>query len=189
MRALIPAFLLSVLLGGCGHLPPLISRRDPLNAGEHAALGASYAAQGLKKEAAAQYLAAAKLNRKEPEAWVAAGNAAFDGDDLPGAERAYRRALKLSPHHAGASNNLAMAFLAGGRNLSEAESLALAALAGEGPLKPYILDTLANIYQRQGRLLEARAALDRAAEAPPAGDASFAGRLAVTREGLTEKIK
>ena len=180
-RALIPPIVLAGLLAGCAHLPTLIVPRDPLSAEEHTRLGAAYEAQGLRKEAVEQYKAALKKDSAYVPGWMASGNASFDAGDLKSAKRSFRRALKLSPQHAGAGNNLAMVYLAQNTNLDKAEQLAQEALAQGGPLKPYILDTLAHIYLRQKRYCEARAALEQAqAVAPPDNDA-VGKRLLETR--------
>lgn len=134
---------------GCAPLPKVFRDRDPLTADEHARLGAAYEAQGEKKDAAAQYLRAVVLDRRHEGAWMALGNRAFEDGDFAKARRCYLRVLKFAPRHPGASNNLAMVYLAQNRRLDEAEALARAALAQEGPLRPYILDTLAQIEMRQ----------------------------------------
>lgn len=79
------------------------------------------------------------------EGWVAFGNAAFEEGRLEEAEFAFRTGLGGSPLHAGAANNLAMTLLARGGDLDEASSLAEGALTRAGTLRPYILDTLAQI--------------------------------------------
>jgi len=148
MRRLL-AVALAAALAGCAPLPKVFLERDPLSADEHARLGAAYEAQGEKKDADAQYLRAVAMDRRHEGAWMALGNRAFEDGDLDKARRCYRRVLKLSPRHAGASNNLAMVYLTQNRRLDEAEALARDALAQEGPLKPYILDTLAQIERRR----------------------------------------
>ena len=180
-RALIPTLALAGLFAGCAHLPILIVPRDPLSAEEHVRLGAAYEAQDLRKEAAEQYEFALKKDPAYVPAWMASGNASFEAGDFKNAERCFRRALKLSPHHAGAANNLAMIYLAQNINLDEAERLARWALAQDGPLKPYILDTLANIDLRRKRYPEARAALDQAQEIAPPENAAVRKRLLETR--------
>ncbi len=179
-RALIAPAALAGLLAGCAHLPVLSVPGDPLSAEEHTRLGASYGAQGLRKEAAAQYEAALKKEPAYVPAWMAFGNASFDAGDLKSAERSFRRVLRLSPHHAGAGNNLAMVYLARDADLAEAERLAQEALAQDGQLKPYILDTLANIHLKQKRYPEARAASDQALAAAP-DDGVVRKRLLQTR--------
>lgn len=170
------------LLGACAHIPPLTKYHDPLSAEEHARLGASYETQGLREEAVGQYRSVLRQDPSNVPAEMALGNMAFEDGDLKGAERYYQRVLKVSPSHAGAGNNLAMVFLAQNRKLAQAEQLAQEALRQNGPLKPYILDTLANIYVRQNRYAEARAALDQAEAAAPPDDRSFQGRLHKTKE-------
>jgi Flp pilus assembly protein TadD len=155
-------------LCACAHLPQLREAADPLTAEEHYRLGAAYDAQGLLDDAARQYRAAAALNPADPETWVALGNIAFGRGELSRAEDDYLRALKTAPANAGAQNNLAMAYLGQGKKLEEAERLARAALSQDGPLQPYILDTLARIYERERRFPEARAAAVEAAAAATA---------------------
>lgn len=147
MRFLVIA--LAAALAGCAGLPKVFADRDPLTAGEHARLGAAYEAQGEKKAADAQYLRAVALDRRHLGAWMAIGNRAFEDGDLEKARRCYRRVLGAAPRHPGASNNLAMVYLAQGRRLDEAEALAKDALAADGPMKPYALDTLAQIERRR----------------------------------------
>ncbi len=173
--------LFAVLLSGCGHLPVLIVPRDPLSTEEHARLGATYEAQGLQKEAEAQYVAALEKDSDYVPALMAAGNAAFASGDLKSAARLFRRVLKLSPDYARAQNNLAMTYLAQNKDLDEAELLAQKAAALDGPLKPYFLDTLANVYLRQKRYTEAQAALEQAQAVTPADNDTVRKQLLVTR--------
>jgi tetratricopeptide (TPR) repeat protein len=180
-RALISALALAGLLSGCGHLPVLIVPLDPLSAEEHVRLGAAYEAQGLRPEAVAQYEDAFKTDPEYAPAWMAFGNASFDAGDFKSAERSFRRVLKLSPGHAGAGNNLAMVYLAQGVKLDEAERLAREALAQGGPLKPYILDTLANVDLKRKRYPEARADLDQALAVVPPDSEAVLSRLRQTR--------
>jgi tetratricopeptide (TPR) repeat protein len=172
---------LSLLLCGglsaCAHMSKMFKPSDPLTAAQHFRLGAAFEADNRPNDAARQYTAAIRGNSVDPEAWVALGNLNFKRGDLRRAEDDYLRALNISPSHVGAENNLALVCLA--RNeLGAAERLAKEALRKSGRLKPYVLDTLAAIYQREGRQAEARAAADQAAAAalsegitlPPAAD-------------------
>lgn len=179
-----PLAVLSSLLAACSHLPTLTAHHDPLSAEEHDKLGASYEAQGLSKEARGQYEAALRKAPADLKAWLALGNLSFAQGDFKRAEAAYRRILRSSPHHAGASNNLAMVYLTQARRLADAEALAQDALRQEGPLKPYVLDTLANIHVRQGRFSEARASLQLAEAAAPLEDAPLQEQLRRTRRSV-----
>jgi|CXWL01.1.fsa_nt_gi tetratricopeptide (TPR) repeat protein len=91
---------------------------------------------------------------------LARGNSAFVAGRFREAEAFFRKALETAPLHAGAANNLAMTLLARGGRLPEAEALAKDALSRSGSLRPYVVDTLASIYRRQGRYAEAEAVLD-----------------------------
>jgi tetratricopeptide (TPR) repeat protein len=137
-------------LCACAHVPHLYLAADPLSAAEHYRLGAAYEAQGLPDDAGKQYELAAKLAPGDPDARVALGNVEFMRGDYAAAERDFKRALKISPSHANALNNLAMTYLMERKNLPEAERLAKEALRQDGPLRSYALDTLSNIYRCEG---------------------------------------
>jgi len=172
---------LAALLAGCAG-PALLGRaQDPLSADEHARLGAAYEDQGLRADAKKEYRAAVRRDSGCAECWLALGNAEFNDGRLKEAESAFRKALKAEPLHAGAANNLAMTLLEGGTRLAEAEKLARSALANAGELRPYILDTLANILLRTGRPEQAAALLDQAEAGTPAQDSATRSRLAETR--------
>lgn len=183
LRFVAPA-MLSVFFSACGHFRAITALRDPLSAEEHLILGSSYEQQGLIKDAAQQFRKAVRLDPTHSAAWMALGNRYFNDDNFVSAEKAYKRALKLSTHNAGANNNLAMVYLKRNMKLAEAEEHARTALRQDSPLKPYILDTVANIYLRQRRFAEAEWALDEAEAAAPAGDTTFLYRLSETRRSM-----
>ncbi len=137
---------------------PLLASTDPLSADAHFRLGAGYEAAGRQDDAAKQFQRVVKLAPENTEAWVALGNVEFKLGNFPLAESAYRGALNVSPGHVAAQNNLAVTYLTEKTRLPEAETLAKTALRHSGPLKPYVLDTLAEIYEAEGLRTEARAA-------------------------------
>jgi tetratricopeptide (TPR) repeat protein len=175
---------MALLLQGCSVMPQLVWHSDPLSAEEHVRLGTSYEAQGLNDDAAQQYQAALHLQRNNIPALVAWGNLAFGKGDWKTAGACYLRILRRDPTHAGANNNLAMVYLATGKHLDKAERCALMALKQGGPLKPYVLDTLATIYIREGRFAEARKALDEAFTTAPQDNKALRDQLANTRGKL-----
>ena len=172
------------VLQGCSVFPQMVRHNDPLSAEEHVQLGTSYEAQGLKENAVEQYKAALYLQKNNIPALLAWGNLAFEKGDWKNAETCYRRILHLDPTHAGANNNLAMVYVASGKNLNKAEQSAQMALKQGGPLKPYVLDTLATIYIQEGRYSEARKVLDDAVAAAPKDNKQLRDQLAKTREKL-----
>lgn len=125
---------------------------------------------------------------RQAELWVAAGIAAKQNGDPAGAERCYRRALRLFPGHAAASNNLAMSYLSQDRRVEEAVRLAEDALRDAGALEPYLLDTLARAYMRQRRYADAVAALDRAESAVSLRDSKLRDELMKTRRELSSGV-
>lgn len=146
------AAALALALTSCAGLPRVFRDADPLTAEEHARLGAAYESRGLTAEAERQYLRALVLDRRHTGAWMALGNAAYTAGDLRKAERVYRRVLRLEPDHPGAANNLAMVYLTQDRRLPQARALAEGALERAGPLRPHVLDTLAQIAKREALL-------------------------------------
>jgi len=175
---------LACLLTGCAHISRVTGYHDALDPAEHLRLGASYEAQGLRPEASGQYRLAVKRDPKLAEGWLALGNMEFTDGRLEEAGADFRKALKASPHHAGASNNLAMVALAGNGSLTEAEALAQDALLTAGALRPYVLDTLANIYLRKKRYTEAAVVIAEAEMVTPPENSAVLARLRETRESI-----
>lgn len=173
-----------VLAAGCSHLPPLTRSRDVLDSQEHVRLGSSYEAQGMRAEAAAQYDAAVKRDPKFAEGWVALGNMAFIDGRLADAESSFRRAVGAAPKNAAACNNLAMAILARDGDLAEAEVFARTALEQPGNLKPYILDTLANIHLKRRRFADALDLIGQADAAAPPEAVLVRAQLKATRDAI-----
>lgn len=182
MRAL--ALALAGLLAGCAGLPRLAGYRDALSPEEHLRLGTAYEAQSLRQEALKQYKTAVRVDKECTECWLALGNYEFTDGRFGEAGAAFRKALKADPQHPGAANNLAMALLAGNGSLAEAEALARRALPNAGALRPYVLDTLANILLRQGRYAEAAAAIDKAEAETPAENGPVRSQLLETRKAI-----
>ncbi|MGH7205007.1 MAG: tetratricopeptide repeat protein [Nitrospiraceae bacterium] len=179
--------LLSVLLGGfqaCSNLPRVVVLHDPLTPAEHVTLGVTYEGQGRTEQAAREYHAALEQEHGYMPAMVGLGNLAFGRGALEEAEAYYLQALAAAPEDPGANNNLAMLYLARGEGLDEAERLARQAVAQGGPLQPYVLDTMAHIYLRQGRYQEAKAALKEAEALAPSEDEVLLEGLAELRREL-----
>lgn len=167
-----------LLLTGCA------TAKDALTADEHMRLGASYEEQGLRGQASREYGAALRRQPASLAALMALGNLAFQRGELVEAEIYYRQVLRHVPDHAGANNNLAMVFLVRGSRLEVAENHAKTALKQAGPFRPYVLDTLANVYMRAGRLEEARAALDEADQGCGEGESLLRRHLTQSRQKL-----
>ena len=149
-------------LTACSELPQVRVLHDPLTPEEHVTLGLTYEVQRHRDLAAREYRTALAQQAGYIPALIGLGNLAFTEGELEESEAFYRQALEASPEHPVANNNLAMLYLARGGDLREAERLALRALVHKGPLQPYVLDTLANVYARQGRFEEAVRALEEA---------------------------
>lgn len=162
---------------GCSDLPHVHVLHDPLTPEEHVTLGLTYEVQGHLDLAAREFRTALTQEAGYVPALIGLGNLAFAEGALEESETYYQQALAASPEHQGANNNLAMLYLARGTSLGEAERLALRALTQKGPLQPYVLDTLAQVYVRQGRYEEAVTALDEAEATAPAHDKILHERL------------
>ena len=183
------AALLMCGLQACSNLPRLVVLNDPLTPEEHVTLGMSYMQEGLTEKAVEEFRAALKRQPGNVPALVALGNVSFEQGKLKEAEKYYRKVLAEVPGHPGAANNLAMVYVARGEQLEEAEKMALAALAQAGPLRPYCLDTLANIYVKQKRFQEATAVLDEADTlAATSGSQALVERLKQSRQALSAAI-
>jgi tetratricopeptide (TPR) repeat protein len=162
-----------LLFGGlqaCSGIPRPAVLHDPLTPIEHVTLGTTYDAQGLKDKAALEYQAALRQRHEFVPALVGLGNLSFERGALEEAEGYYRRALATAPNHTSANNNLAVVYLMQGQRIDEAEQLALRALEQAGPMRPYVLDTMAKIYILKGEYVEARAVLEEAVSIAPPDD-------------------
>jgi tetratricopeptide (TPR) repeat protein len=182
------ALLAAASLSSCASLgikgPP-----DPLSADEHMRLGASYEQQGLRSSASREYGAALRKQKDFLPALMALGNVAFQNGDLIEAEIYYRKVLRRVPGHAGANNNLAMVLLVRGARLEAAENHAKTALKNAGPFRPYVLDTLANVYMRQGRFPDAKVVLDEAEASCGPSNALLREHLGQSRRQLMSYSK
>jgi tetratricopeptide (TPR) repeat protein len=149
-------------ISSCSGLPHVIVPSDPLTAEEHVRLGGIYAREASYDDAQQQFQAALIKKPDFAPALVGLGNLSFEQGDYESAEQYYTRALKEAPGHPGASNNLAVVYVKQNRQFAEAEELCLRALPIGSSLKPYILHTLAEVYLKQRRYVEARSVLDQA---------------------------
>jgi Flp pilus assembly protein TadD len=151
-----------LLAPACSWLPQPVTFHDPLTVHEHVVLGETYLKQGQLEPATHEFETAVKREPHHVPALIALGNLAFHSQSWDRAESFYRRALQLQPDHALASNNLAMVYLTRGERFDEVERLARHALTQGTNLTPYIYETLATLYVKQGRLAEAQAAAEEA---------------------------
>lgn len=185
-RILIVAFvaLIGVSFSACSDLPQVRVMHDPLTPEEHVTLGLAYEVEGRPELAAREYDDALRKEHGYMPALIGLGNLAFDRGAMKEAEAYYRQALSTAPEDPGVNNNLAMVYLTQQEKLGEAERLANLALAQGGPLQPYVLDTMAHIYARQGRYSEAQTALNNAEALAPPYDRALHQRLTQLQQEL-----
>jgi tetratricopeptide (TPR) repeat protein len=180
--------LLVAVIGGslsaCTTVPRVRVLHDPLTPAEHVTLGLAYESEGRSDLAVREYNEALRQQHAYMPALIGLGNLAFDRGAFKEAEAYYRQALGTAPDDAGANNNLAMLYLTQEEKLEEAERLASIALAQGGPLQPYVLDTMAHIYIRQGRYRDAQAAVNDAEALAPTYDRALHQRLAELQQEL-----
>jgi tetratricopeptide (TPR) repeat protein len=179
---LIILFLISY--SSCSGLPHVLVPTDPLTAEEHVKLGAIYDGEAWREEAQREFEAALSQKPDFVPALIGLGNLSFEKGDHQRAEQYYGRALEVVPGHPGASNNLAVVYVEQDRKLEEAERLSIQALAAGGALRPYILHTLASVYLKQGRYLEARGMLDEADAIVPQSQVALRDQIAKSRQQL-----
>jgi tetratricopeptide (TPR) repeat protein len=185
-RILILVFVavIGVSFSACSDLPRVRVLHDPLTPEEHVTLGLAYEVEGRPELAAQEYDGALRKKHGYMPALIGLGNLAFNRGALEEAEAYYRQALITAPEDPGVNNNLAMVYLTQQEKLDEAERLANLALAQGGPLQPYVLDTMAHIYVRQGRYYEAQTALNNAEALAPPYDRTLHQRLAQLQQEL-----
>ena len=183
--ALLYVAIVGSLLIACDSLPRLRVLHDPLSPEEHVTLGRAYELEGRPELAVREYGQAISQQPASAPALVGLGNLAFVREALAEAESYYLQAIAVAPADPVANNNLAMLYLIRRENLDEAARLAVLALQHGGPLRPYVLDTLAHIYFLQGRHLDALRVLKEAEASVPVNDQLLHERLAQLRHDLT----
>jgi tetratricopeptide (TPR) repeat protein len=132
---------------GCSHIVVL---HDPLSAPEHNDLGVAYQSEGKLGLAAREYRRALEIDPGFGRARLNLGNVEAALGRWSRAEREYRRALAGLPADPDAPNNLAVALLRRGRNLAEAESLAMRAVALAAGRDSLYRATLAEVRAARG---------------------------------------
>jgi len=134
-------FLLILVFAGCS-IPKIIVMEDPLTPEEHLNLGVAYEHKGKYDLAIREYESASK---QITIAYLYLGNVYFLKSEHDKAEACYRKAIRKDPGLADAYNNLAWLLYSQKKNLDEARSLALKAIALNPEGKATYLDTLKKI--------------------------------------------
>ena len=137
---------------GAGHAMVTVSAPPAL---AHMRAAVELERAGRLDEAAMRYTQVLEASPESLRAWVNLGNVEAGRGRPQDAERAYRRALSVSPDDPDALNNLAWLLLQEGSRLEEAEALAHDAAQGRGPDRALVLDTLARVQSARGRCADA----------------------------------
>jgi len=169
---------LLLLLNGCAVWHRVSARGDSLTNDERLQLAQSYEQQKMFADARRELAIVLRRDPKNIPALLASGNVSLALGDDAAAEKAFRRTLDLDAANAGAQNNLAMVYLAEGK-LPEAERLARSA-AQSGPLRPYALETLAEIHVKEGK--PAQPDWDAALDAVPPDNPDLRAAIERSRE-------
>ena len=122
---------------------------------EHIRAAVALERAGRLDDAAELYAQLLETTPGSLRGWVNLGNVETGRGRSQDAERAYRRALSISPEDGEALNNLAWLLLQQGSRLEEAEALARDAARQGGADQALILDTLARIQAARGRCTDA----------------------------------
>jgi len=151
----------------CGRLPKIIVLHDPLSAQEHLALGVAYEREGKLDLAEREYRRAVRKDPGLVQARINMGNVRVARKDFAGASRWYLDALRLSPGHPEAVNNLAWAAIGSQdpQALADAQQRLEAVLADPSRRTATLLDTLGVLLARRGRVREAQEILAEALRA------------------------
>jgi len=177
----------SYLLAACASLPKSADWHDPLSPAEHVKLADAYLTHGDKEAATAQLQLALHQDSRYVPALMAMGNLYFEDHKWKDSVNYFHRAWKVSPDNAGVINNLAMVDLAAGKDLAQDHHRIEQVLPKAGPAAPYLLDTLANIELREGRIADARRAWAQASKDAPSDDPNFKKNLEETRARLDQQ--
>ena len=104
--------------------------------------------QGRSEEALESFRRAGELNDALPDLWAEIGNLHFDLEAYEDAEAAFIKAIEQDPRDHRSMNNLAWAYAVRGRELDRGIELSRASI--ELREEPSYMDTLAELYYKQG---------------------------------------
>lgn len=148
-----------------------VTRKRPGNARGFEQLGTSLVMQGRKREAAAQYAEAIRIDPGFVSARANLANALFETGDIENAEAQYRDVLRLQPDHADAWVNLGHTLRMTGRTDEGIEAYRSATHVDPRRTTPRTLAgahlNLGSELAKTGRLREAVAALEEAVRIRP----------------------
>ena len=101
------SIILTLLLSSCSlNTPELtVAPKNPAAGEINTSLGLAYLAQHDVAHAQQKLLLAQQQAPNDPAVWYATGYFLENSQELPAAEKAYLRALELSPHSGAAQNN------------------------------------------------------------------------------------
>lgn len=171
----------------CSWMPRPVITHDPLTSEEHLTLGRAYLSRDLRPLAKEEFLKSLAQDQRNLSAHMELGNLAYEAGAFEEAEDHFQSVLMSDPHHAGASNNLAMVYLEQGSHRKEIESLIRRALEGSSTFRPYALHTLATLYVEQGRLDEASRLLEEADRLAGGGHVSLQTQLVRLRARIESR--
>ena len=162
-----------------------------LSAEEHNDLGLYFEHAGMLEAATEHYVATTQLHPENSYFRMNLGNVLLKQRRLREAAGAFVRAVELDTQNADAMNNLAYTYSEMDTNLDVAARLCQQAAALRPSRQAYYLDTLGNIYLKQGKLPTAIAAFDSALAATTERQASLRSgieqRLATARALLAQR--
>lgn len=121
---------------------------DPSTLEGYGLLGQFYLARRQLSQAQAEFAELVKRQPSSVAGHTMIGLLAHASGDLPGAEKAYERAVQLDRRAGAAANNLAWIYATTGRNLPAALELAKSARA-QLPRSVEVADTLAFVYYKR----------------------------------------
>lgn len=151
-------------LNGCSAFPKIIILHDALTGEEHLSLGLAYELNGEYDSAVKEYSMAIKKSKGDYRPLFFMGNVYYKKIDFKSSEKYYLKALKQAPDQADIHNNLAWVYIESNyldKALSEVNS------AIKIKKDTNYLDTLANVYDKMGRLEDAISVMQDAINSTP----------------------
>lgn len=126
-----------------------MAKRWPEAAWVHYSLGQLYLQLNLNSQAEAAFRSAVGADGGFAQAYASLGNALYEQKKHGAAVEAYQTAISLNPRDHSSLNNLAWVYAVQGIQLQEGIEISSRALQ-LAPDSPIYLDTLAELYYRQG---------------------------------------
>ncbi|MFI5303465.1 MAG: tetratricopeptide repeat protein [Nitrospiria bacterium] len=143
--------LMLVFVTACAQMPKIVELHDPLSPKEHFQLALAYELKTEYDLALREYEEVIRKKMFLGESYTNMANIFFHQGKYDISESYYLKSIHANPLYGRAYNNLAWLYINQNKPLPQAEHLLLQAIEKDPENSPSYLDTLASVYEKEGK--------------------------------------